>query len=230
MHLQDTKDENTFKDELPGNDDFQQEEAMEAFVDATNFWQQKYEIAKQYDPKSPMMKLNYTGYPSVVLFSHDLVKQWFEYEIKGQIERRFPPYMHKLFGRASYDSFGRVHSDWRKKATRSFKPELIDQYTPFIQQSAQNIVLKNIENVSQNTGEYTYLCDLAKRYTFESSIKFIYGPLLNDEEIENCFKVKTLSFTTYICSICCLFAYLYAHICIYIYIYMTRYFKYILVD
>ena len=74
---------------------------------------------------------------------------------------------------------GDAHLKWRKKAIKSFKPDIVDQYAPFIQKTANNILLSGIAEQSQKTGQYIYFCTLAKRFAFEIGMKFIMGPLLD---------------------------------------------------
>ena len=174
---------------MPGDFDMIQQEQIRSIVDPINFWEEKYQIARQYDNNSPMMKMNVFGTPSVVLFSHDLVKQWQEYELRGQTQRIFPPHITKLFGKASADMYGKKHMDWRKKATPAFKPEIVDQYTPFIKKAANDIVLSNIAKESQSTGKAVYFCELAKRFAYEIGIKFTFGPLLSPQERADIFEV-----------------------------------------
>ena len=176
-------------DNLPGNFDFVQEEQLRLIVDPINFLEEKYKIAKAFDKNSPMYKMNMFGQPSVLLFSHDLVKKWQEYELRGQTQRTFPPHVLKLAGKSITNMFGRKHLDWRKNATNAFKPEIVDQYTPFIQQSANDIILSGIADITQKTGKSTYFCELSKQFAYEIGIKFVYGPLLSPQERANVFEV-----------------------------------------
>ena len=117
-----------------------------------------------------MIKVNSFGIPTIYLFSHDLVKQYQEYELRGQPQRCFPPILHKLLGKTSEDAYGRVHVEWRKKAIKSFKPEIVNQYTPFIQQAANDIVLSGIAEETQKTGKSIYFCELAKQFAFQIGV------------------------------------------------------------
>ena len=180
-------------DNLPGNFDSNEEETKRLYADSVNLLNEKYEIAKAYDPKSPMMKMNAFGFPSIILFSHDLVKKWQEYELRGQTKRCFPPTVAQLFGKWSEDLYGRAHGQWRKKAMKSFKPAIIDQYTPFIQQTANEIVLSGIADITQINDKSVYFCQFAKQFTFEIGAKFVIGPLLSAQERKSLFEVFSIS-------------------------------------
>ena len=177
-------------DNLPGHYDLIQEEQINLFTDSINFFEEKYKIAKQFDKNSPMFKINSFGVPSVVLLSHDLVKQWQEYELRGQTQRIILPQFEKLFGKWFVDMYGRSHMNWRKNATGAFKPEIIDQYTPFIQKCANDIMLSGIADITQKTGKSTYFCRLSKRFAYEIGTKFVYGSLLNPQERNDMFEVQ----------------------------------------
>ena len=178
-------------DYLPGHYDFIQEEQISLWTDTINFFEEKYKIAKQFDQNSPMFKMNFFGTPSVVLFSHDLVRQCQEYELRGQTHRTLGPF-DRLFGEFAIDMYGRTHMNWRKNATSEFKPEIVDQYTPFIQKCANDIMLSRIADITQKTGKSTYFCGLSKRFAYEIGIKFTYGPLLNPQERNDIFEVQFL--------------------------------------
>ena len=65
---------------------------------------------------------------------------------------------------------------------------MIGQLSPFIQHSVQNLLLERIHEDTQN-GESIQFCSMAKRFAFEIGSKFVYGPLINDEEREYTFDV-----------------------------------------
>ena len=90
------------------------------------------------------------------------------------------------------DMYGKVHVEWRKKAIKSFKPDIVDQYTPFIQQSANDIVLSGIAEQSQKSGKHISLCEWAKKFAFEIGVKFVMGPLLNTNERNEAFPVCSM--------------------------------------
>ena len=186
-------------DSLPGNYETTQEEQIRLFTEAYNLFEEKYQIAKEYDAESPMIKMNAMHNPVVTLFSHDLVKQLQEYELRGKTKRKFSSNIHKLSGRFSYE-YGQTHSKQRAKAAKSFKPHMIEQYTPFIQSSAQSTLLEAIANESQSRNDSIYFCDVAKKFAYDIGIKFVYGPLLSDEERNELFPV--ISFIMSL--ICCL--------------------------
>ena len=99
-----------------------------------------------------------------------------------------------LMGRPLNDMSGPDHSAWRRKALPSFKPDLVDTFTPFIQRSATNILLNGIHKATEH-GDAVQFCPLAKRFAFEIGSKFVYGPLLNDKEREQAFPVQFGLFT-----------------------------------
>jgi len=175
-------------DILPGDYEMNQEE-IKRWATPVDLFEEKYKIAKQFDPSSSMMKMNAFGVPVIVLFSHDLVKQWQQYELKGQTRRPNVPIFEKLVGNNFADLYGAKHLEWRKKTAKSFKPHIIDQYTPFIQKAASDIVLQGISNTSKESGEYVYFCQEAKRFAFEIGIKFVMGPLINAEERDHLFSI-----------------------------------------
>ena len=125
-----------FIDSLPGSFDFCQEANVRLATDEINFLNEQYEIAKQFDSQSPMFKFNALGTPSVILFSHVLVHQWQQHELQGKTKRLLPPHWIKLVGRITERMYGPQHSVWRSKVAKSFKPNTVDQYTPFIQKAA----------------------------------------------------------------------------------------------
>merc|ERR1719242_220758 len=81
---------------------------------------------------------------------------------------------------------GPDHSVWRKKATPSFKPNMMGQLAPFVQRSAQKLLLERIHRESEN-GESVQFCGMAKRFAFEIGSHLIYGPLLDDGERDHIF-------------------------------------------
>lgn len=74
------------------------------------------------------------------------------------------------------------------QAMPAFKPRMLDELTPFIQESAQKLVLERIYEASQR-GESIPFCQVAKRFVFEIASKYIFGPLLDDSEREHVFEV-----------------------------------------
>ena len=72
---------------MPGDFEMRMEEQSRMAADTVNFFNEKYAVAHQFNPKSPMIKFNAMGIPSVILFSHDLVKDWQAYELAGQTKR-----------------------------------------------------------------------------------------------------------------------------------------------
>ena len=160
-------------DDLPGDFEMHQHEQMRLFPDATNLFNEKYEIAKKANIQPPMIKMNVFGTPSILLFSHDLIKQYQRYELQGQTQRTLPPLFNQLIGRTVEDMYGRTHLNWRKKAIKSFRPEMVDQYTPFIQKSVNDIVLSGIAEESERKGDYVYFCELAKKFAFQVGIIII---------------------------------------------------------
>ena len=204
-------------DDLPGDLDRTPtaEEFMRVMTDSVAYFGEKYEEAKQQGLSSPMVKSNFGGMTSVTLMSHDAVKQWHQYELQGRARRGgFPEIFTRVGGKAFNDMSGPAHAEWRKKvytalyhmhsvpgihhivhhqhhdtqAMPSFKPDLIGTFAPFVQRSAQNIVLDGIRRETEH-GDAVQFCPLAKRFAFEIGAKFVFGPLLNDEEREYMFTV-----------------------------------------
>merc|ERR1712217_604089 len=60
--------------------------------------------------------------------------------------------------------------------------------SPFIQHSVQNLLMERIHEATQK-GESVQFCSMAKRLAFEIGSKFVYGPLLDEEERENTFDI-----------------------------------------
>jgi len=168
--------------DLPGHFEMIKQEQIRLGVDPIDFYNEKYEEAKKHNPDRPMIKMNAVGVPSVGLFSHDLVQQFQGYELRGQTRRVFAPHLAKLFGKSVDDMYGRKHLNWRAKASKGFKPTFIDQYAPFIQETASSILLDGIHRENVRTGEYVHFLWEAKRFAFMIGIKFVYGPLLSEEE------------------------------------------------
>jgi len=176
-------------DDLPGDSDQvpTPEEFMRIVTDSVALFGEKYEEAKQQGLSSPMMKGSFGGTTTVTLMSHDAVKQWHQYELQGRVRRGgFPEMLTQVTGKAFNDMSGPDHAEWRKKAMPSFKPDMIGTFAPFVQRSAQNIVLDGIRRETEH-GDAVQFCPLAKRFAFEIGAKFVFGPLLNDEEREYMF-------------------------------------------
>lgn len=179
-------------DDIPGDfEPLNQTDTIRLFTDSLNILNEKYEIAKKFDDKSPMIKMHAFDLPQIILFSHDLVKAYQQYELMGKTQRSIPDIFIELLGKAFGDMQGKNHLDWRKKAMKSFKPDIVDQYTPFIQKSANDVVLSGIAEESAKTGDYVYFCELAKKFAFQIGIKFMLGPLLNSKEIDELFEVSS---------------------------------------
>ena len=176
-------------DVLPGNYEMDHDEQVRFFVDGVNLFEEKYQIAKSFDPESPMIKLNASGMPAIALFSHDMVKQWQKYELQGKTKRPLPQNFSKLLGKFLASLTGPTHSEWRKKAAKAFKPHIIDQYTPFIQKAATDIVLQGLANKCEESGESIYFCQEAKKFAFQIGIKFVCGPLISEPERAEIFPV-----------------------------------------
>ena len=141
-------------EDLPGRFKTNKREQIRLAVDPVGFFNDKYEEAKKHDPQRPMIKLNTAGVESVGLFSHDLVRQFQGYELRGQTQRVFPSHLTKLFGKSAGDMQGQTHLNWRAKANKGFKPDYIDQYAPFVQKSVESILLDGIHRENQRTGDY----------------------------------------------------------------------------
>ena len=80
-------------DSLPWNYDSNKQTKL-LYADPFNLSNEKCEIAKACDPKSPMMKMNAFGFASTTLFFLDLVKQWQECELQGQTQSSSLPLLH----------------------------------------------------------------------------------------------------------------------------------------
>ena len=74
------------------------------------------------------------------------------------------------------------------QAMPAFKPNMIATFAPFVQQSAQSIVLDGIRRETEH-GDAVQFCSTAKRFAFEIGAKFVFGPLLNDVERDYTFPV-----------------------------------------
>ncbi len=109
-------------DDLPGNFDMPDTSELTRFAtDSVALLGEKYQIAKDHDPSSPMIKMNTGLGPGVVLLSHDLVKQWHQYELQGRARRGgVPEVATRLFGRRINDASGPNHAEWRKKVYTEF--------------------------------------------------------------------------------------------------------------
>lgn len=141
-----------------------------------------YAVAKAHNASTPMIRLNAVGTNSVILFSHDLVKQWQGYELRGQTKRTIPAAFEKLVGRAFGEMYGQEHLAWRKKAAVSFKPSTLDTYIPFIQESAEKNILNVIHDEALQKGEAVHLNPLAKRFAYDVGSSFVWGPLLDEHD------------------------------------------------
>merc|ERR1719361_1319886 len=98
---------------IPGDFEFRMEDVFQLFADPMGYYNPRYELAKAFNPTSPMCKVNALGIPAVILFSHDLVKTFQEAELRGQTRRQFPPHAEKLFGLTS-NMKGKIHMNWKK--------------------------------------------------------------------------------------------------------------------
>merc|ERR1712083_188335 len=74
----------------------------------------------------------------------------------------------------------------KQKVTPAFKPNMIGTLAPFIQESVQSLLLDRIRQETEK-GHSVQSCRMAKRFAFEIGSKFVYGPLLNEEEREQTF-------------------------------------------
>jgi len=166
-------------DDLPFQS-FTPEEAGGALFDPMPFFNEQY--AKAQAAGSQMARVEMFGGQNVILFSHDLVKQWQAAEIRGQTKRTIPPGLDKLTGKAFADMYGRDHAEWKKKAMRSFKPAMLDAYIPSIQRSADEVVLQGIASEAQQTGEAVQFNPSAKRFAYNIASDFVWGPLINELE------------------------------------------------
>jgi len=152
-----------------------------AIEDPFGIYSEQYEIAKKADPQNPMCRLEAMGMKSVTPFSHEMVAQWQKYEMTGQVKRTMPDFLIDLIGRPFDDMKGPVHLAWRKKAMPAFKPKMIDEFAPFIQDAATNMMLENISKECAE-GKSVSFNPLARRFAFEIGMQFIFGPLLSKEE------------------------------------------------
>jgi len=176
-------------DQIPGTlEPASPNEIIRAVTDDVRYWDEQWIMAKQDGLSSPMMKMNLFGLPSVALLSHDCVKEWHQYELTGKARRDSSSTIAQLIGRPFEDMFGSTHSAWRKKVMPSFKPNMIGRLSPFIQHSVQNLLLEYISSKTKE-GESVQFCTAAKRFAFEVGSKFVYGPLLNNQEREYAFDI-----------------------------------------
>ncbi len=74
------------------------------------------------------------------------------------------------------------------QAMPSFKANMVGRFTPFVQSSAQSLLLDEVHRDTAD-GDAVQFCPLAKRFAFEIGAKFVFGPLLNDEERKHAFTV-----------------------------------------
>jgi cytochrome P450 len=169
-------------DNIPGvwKENMSAEEIQMFIEDPLSWMNEKYEISKAIDPESPMYKFS-VGSDALLLFSHDLVAQWQKYEMSGQVRRAMPDFLIKLIGEPFHDMAGPKHLAWRKKAMPAFKPKMIDEFAPFIQDAATNMMLENISKECAD-GKSVSFNPLARRFAFEIGMQFIFGPLLDKEE------------------------------------------------
>jgi cytochrome P450 len=68
----------------------------------------------------------------------------------------------------------------------SFKANMVGRFSPFVQSSAQSLLLDEVHRDTAD-GDAVQFCPLAKRFAFEISAKFVFGPLLDDEERKHAF-------------------------------------------
>merc|ERR1719333_518688 len=92
-----------------------------------------------------------------------------------------PEFFIKLLGEPVRDMHGPQHLAWRKKAMPAFKPKMIDEFAPLIQDAATNMMLENISKECGD-GKSVSFNPLARRFAFEIGMQFIFGPLLDKEE------------------------------------------------
>ena len=80
--MTDSKCQRSFED-IPGDlDPLPQEDFVKVLTDSVNYFNDKYSITEQHGLSSPIMKTKgFDGVDSVVLLSHDAVKQWQQYEL-----------------------------------------------------------------------------------------------------------------------------------------------------
>jgi len=168
-------------DDLPGPaEPLTPEDIGRFFFDPNPFLKEQHALAQAGN--SQMVRFEAFGEQNVILFSHDLVKQWQGYELRGLTKRTIPPGFDKLTGKAFSDMYGREHAEWKKKAMGSFRPTMLDTYIPSIQRSAEDVVLQGIAAATQQTGEAVQFNPLAKRFAYDIASGFVWGPLINDLE------------------------------------------------
>jgi len=169
-------------DSIPGvwGENLSPDEMQRFAEDPLSFFNEKYEIAKGVDPESPMFKMHLQR-EGLLLLSHDLVAQWQRLELSGRVRRSLPDFLINLLGRPFHEMNGPKHLAWRKKAMPAFKPNMIDVFAPFIQRSAQNMMLENIARECAD-GQSVSFNPLARRFAFEIGMQFIFGPLLSKND------------------------------------------------
>ena len=64
-----------------------------------------------------------------------------------------------------------------------FRPQNVSRFAADIQRFAQNGILKAMHEESQRTGDSVYVNGKTKDFAFSVAAKFIFGPLVNDEDI-----------------------------------------------
>merc|ERR1719189_246942 len=182
-------------DNIPGvwGQDMAPEEMGGLLTDPFAWFNEKYEIAKAVDPESPMFKVCF-GSDALLLLSHDLVSQWQKYELNGQTKRVMPEAVSKLIGPVFHDMAGPKHMAWKKKAMSAFRPKMIDEFAPFIQESATNMMLENVSKKCAE-GQSVSFNPLARRFAFEIGMQFIFGPLLDKEERDYLFNLFNTIFS-----------------------------------
>jgi len=174
-------------DDIPGSvDPIPQEELIRFFTDSVNLFGEKYPIAIEQGNGLWKMSVK-EGQNTVALLSHDAVKQWHQYELQYRTKRQMPSELEGFAGRAFSDIHGPAHSEWRKKVMPSFKPKTVGRFAPFIQHSAQRLLLDRIHEESEK-GEFVQFCPTAKQFAYDIGSKFVYGPLLNEEERDYTFQ------------------------------------------
>jgi len=174
---------------MPGSLEMDMAGLMELVGDPMAFCNGKYAVAQQFNPKAPMIKTNVMGVPSVILFSHDLVKQSQGYELRGQTKRVIHPIIAKAIGRNVQDlDGGSWHMEWRKGINPAFKPLDIDKLTPIVQDMAQRVVLEGIAKLNRDTGDSVRLYTAAQRFAFNISAKFVLGPYITEQEMDYAFQ------------------------------------------
>jgi len=176
----------TSTDEVSLGENFQR-----LFEDPMGLFDEQYEIAKKADPENPMFRSEANGMKSVTLFSHELVAQWQKYEMTGQVKRTIPDAFIELIGRPFADMKGPVHLAWRKKAMPAFKPKMIDEFAPFIQDAATSMMLENISKECAE-GKSVSFQPMARRFAFEIGMQFIFGTQLSKEERDHLYDLFSL--------------------------------------